>query len=517
MNEDRGPAIRALVLSTLAFTVCFAVWMMNGVLATWLVDRDVFPWDKAQLGWLIGLPVLTGSVLRLPIGVLTDRYGGRPVFTAVMLLAAVPAWLLSYTDGYASYALASLGFGLAGASFAVGIAYTSLWFPKERQGLALGIFGAGNAGSAITTLFAPTLLSRLTDEGRDLEGWRTLPRIYAVALAVTGVLFWLGTKHRVVEGGRTTGLAARLAPLKEVRVWRFGLYYFLVFGGFVALAQWLVPYYVNVYTMSVATAGLMASIFNLPSGLVRIFGGWLSDRFGARRAMYWVLGTCLAGFVLLCVPRMEIHSPGEGVLAFKAGTVTEVEPDRVVVDGRTYPLRLRSAESHSIGREDADVLVLPTGASWQEPAVKVGDVVKKKQLLARGYTHVYFQANVWIFTAIVFVIGIMMGVGKAAVYKHIPEYFPKSVGVVGGIVGVIGGLGGFFCPIVFGWLLEKTHIWTTTWMFFVGLSLVCLLWMHAVVRRMMRARAPALAERMEDHGDAPGGAVVAAAPPPGRS
>jgi NNP family nitrate/nitrite transporter-like MFS transporter len=124
--------------------------------------------------------------------------------------------------------------------------------------------------------------------------------------------------------------------------------------------------------------------------------------------------------------------------------------------------------------------------------------VKGKQLLARGTTHVYFQANVWIFTGILLVVGIMMGVGKAAVYRHIPDYFPKAVGVVGGIVGVLGGLGGAVGPILFGYLLQGTGIWTTCWIFFLALSIVCLVWMHAVIQKMMRQRAPALSQQIED-------------------
>jgi len=502
----RGAAALALTMSTLAFTICFAAWMLNGVLATFLVDRGVFAWDKSQLGWLIGIPVLTGSLARLPVGVLTDRYGGRVVFAGVMLLSAVPLWLLSYADSFGAYAWASLGFGLVGSSFAVGIAYTSLWFGKNRQGTALGVFGAGNAGAAITSMLAPQLLERLTDGGADLDGWRALPRIYAVVLVGMAVVFGLVARTRIVAGGATTGLRRRLAPLAQVRVWRFGLYYFLVFGGYVALAQWLLPYYVNVYGTSLATAGLLAAIFSLPSGVIRALGGWASDRFGARRAMYWVLGSCVAGFLLLCVPRMEIKSPGGGVMAFRAGTVTEVTPERVVVGGTSYALRPPVASGHSVGGADDDVLVWPKGTTWHDPIVKVGDVVKKKQLLARGTTQVYFQANIWIFTAILFAVGMMMGVGKAAVYKHIPEYFPANVGVVGGIVGVLGGLGGFACPILFGTLLEATGIWTSCWAFFLALSVVCLVWMHSVVRRMIRERAPGVAEHLESAGATAGAA-----------
>ena len=147
---------------------------------------------------------------------------------------------------------------------------------------------------------------------------------------------------------------------------------------------------------------------------------------------------------------------------------------------------------------ERDVLVFPRATFWQEPVVEVGDQVQKKQLLVRGVTHIFFQANVWIFTLLVFVVGIMMGIGKAAVYKFIPDYFPQDVGVVGGIVGVVGGLGGFVCPVIFGYLLKFIGIWTTCWMFFFLLSLLCLVWLHLVVRRMMQAKAPDLLREIEE-------------------
>lgn len=495
MSDDKR-AVRVLILNTIAFTVCFAVWTMNGVLVTYLVDRGVFAWDKAMIGWLIGIPILTGSLMRLPVGVLTDKYGGRIVYTILMLLAAIPTFLLSFATTYGEFLLASLGFGLSGASFAVGIAYTSVWFKKERQGTALGIFGAGNAGSALTSLGAPLLLRYLTNGDANIEAWRTLPQIYAAVLLLMAVAFFALTHSKKVEHGQTRSLAQRLEPLKYARVWRFGLYYFVVFGGFVALAQWLIPYYVNAYTMSIAMAGLMASIFSLPSGVIRALGGWLSDTYGARAVMYWVFGTCLVCFVFLCVPRMDIQSPGEGVMADKAGEVTFVDEGKVIVAGITYPLRQRpESVRHEV---DEGTIVLPTFSFWQEPVVNVGDVVVKRQLLARGITHIYFQANVWIFTILVFIVGIMMGIGKAAVYKFIPEYYPQDVGVVGGIVGVIGGLGGFVCPIIFGYLLKWTGIWTTAWMFFFVVTLVCHAWMFFVVRRIMRERTPELSRQIED-------------------
>jgi NNP family nitrate/nitrite transporter-like MFS transporter len=444
---DNAKAITVLTMNTIAFGVCFACWMMNGVLITFLVDNRVLHLDKAQIGWLIGIPVLTGALMRLPLGVLTDTFGGRVVFTVLLVVSAIPMYLTSYCSTYGQFALASLGFGLSGASFAVGIAYTSVWFKKERQGTALGIFGMGNTGAALTSIAAPTVLGSLTRHGEYLDGWRTLPKIYAAALLVTALLFYVLTHTRKVRQGQEKSLLDRLSPLKYVRVWRFGLYYFFVFGGFVALAQWLIPYYVNAYSMSIATAGMMATLFSLPSGLTRALGGWLSDRFGARSVMYRAFGTALLCCVLLSVPRMDIRSPGEGVMALKAGTVTAVSTTEIAVGDTKYPLRV--------------------------------------------------QADVWIFSALLFSFAIVMGIGMAGVYKFIPDYFPNEVGVVGGIVGVLGGLGGFFFPILFGYLLRYTGIWTTCWLFLFLLALICLLWMHAVVRRMMREKAPQLVRQIE--------------------
>ena len=493
---ERSHAYTALAMSTLAFTLCFAVWTLNGVLVTFLVENGLFRWDTAQIGWLIGIPVLTGSVMRLPVGLLTDRFGGRKVYTILLLLAAGPTWLLGSVRDYQGFLLASLGFGLSGAAFAVGIAYSSVWFSKARQGTALGIFGAGNAGSALTSMGAPLLLRKLTAGGADLEAWRMLPKIYAVALLAMAVVFFLLTQEKKPEGAQGRSLGQMLLPLKNLRVWRFGLYYFLVFGCFVALAQWLIPYYVGVYGMSLVMAGLLASLFSLPSGLIRAAGGWMSDRFGARTVMYWTFGLSIFACAALMVPRMSIESPGPSVLAQLGGVVTEASPGRIVVGEISYPLRTRDAEP-AVGNDQ--MLVFPQSRFWQTPMVKVGERVKKKQLLASGTTHVFFQANVWIFTFLVFMVGIVWGVGKAAVYRYIPDYFPDEVGVVGGIVGVIGGLGGFAGPILFGYLLRATGLWTTMWMFLLVLSVICLVWLHTVVRRITREQSETLYTRFEHH------------------
>ncbi len=180
---------KALFLNTLAFTVCFAAWMFNGVLVTFLADNQVFKWGPIEIGWLMGIPVLTGSIFRLPAGMLTDKFGGKPIYGSLLFICAIPMFLLSKADSFMTFALCSFGFGLAGVSFSIGIAFSSVWYPRERQGTALGIFGAGNAGAALTTLLAPTLLNKLTNNGANLEGWRELPVYYAACLQPWGLSF----------------------------------------------------------------------------------------------------------------------------------------------------------------------------------------------------------------------------------------------------------------------------------------------------------------------------------------
>ena len=202
----------------------FAVWMMNGVLVTYLVDNSVYRWTPTEMGWLIGIPVLTGSLARLPLGLATDKWGGRVVFGLLLLLCAVPTYLLGWCDSYIQFSLASLGFGLTGASFAVGVAYTSTWFPKNRAGDCAGHLRRRQYRGGLTSLCAPQLLDVLTRHGENINAWRRSPAIYAALLVVMGVVFLVTTKNRLPAGNtRKVAGEDRLAPLRNVRVWRFGL------------------------------------------------------------------------------------------------------------------------------------------------------------------------------------------------------------------------------------------------------------------------------------------------------
>jgi NNP family nitrate/nitrite transporter-like MFS transporter len=305
-TADGLPWKRVLAMSTLAFTTCFAVWGMNGVLVAFLAHHDVFPLTKMQIGWLLGLPIASGSLLRLPVGILTDRLGGGKVFPMVLLCAAVGSLLLSRAESFAEFAVASVLFGLAGTSFAVGAAYTSACAPRDRRGTALGIFGAGNVGAVLPNLGAPPLLDRLTHGGRDPDGWRAMPALVAAALVVlAGAFALLSRKYNVAAAGPSETSARALLPLHSPRVWRFICQYVVVFGLFVGIAQWLVLYYVRVYHVALSVAARLAAVFTF-SSIVRAFGGWLCDRVGARAVMVCVLFACSAGTSPLLLTRLSL-------------------------------------------------------------------------------------------------------------------------------------------------------------------------------------------------------------------
>jgi NNP family nitrate/nitrite transporter-like MFS transporter len=437
---------RALWLSTIAFTVCFAVWTIFAIIGV-QIKRDL-GLSETQFGLLVGTPILTGSLIRLILGIWSDQYGGRMVFTLTMVSAAVMTALLTLAYDYPTFLLAALGVGIAGGSFSVGVAYVARWFPKEKQGTALGIFGAGNVGAAVTKFAAPVIMVAY--------GWKTVALIWAAALLVMAVVFFAMTKddpdlaRRGATGAKPEPLSAMMEPLKNIQVWRFSLYYFFVFGAFVALALWLPRYLIGVYGLDIVTAGMAGAAYSIPASIFRAYGGHLSDRFGARRVMYWTFMVSVACTFILSYP-----------------------PTEYVVQGIRGPVSF----SMSMGL--------------------IG------------------------FMAAVFVLGFFMSLGKAAVFKHIPIYYPDRVGAVGGVVGLVGGLGGFALPIAFGALNDLTGVWQSCfWLLFLIVA-IALVWMHVAIRQMERTAVaggvavralPELPEMQPIHGPAQQGALAATGP-----
>ena len=226
----RSGADTALWLSTIAFTASFAVWTIFSIIGI-QIQQDL-GLSETQFGLLIGTPILTGSLIRLVLGVWTDQFGGRVVYPLVMLAAAGATFLLSYAETYPQFLIAALGVGIAGGTFAVGVTYVSKFFGAEKQGTALGIFGAGNVGAAVTKFVAPFVLIAM--------GWQAVAQIWAVGLVAIAILFFLFTKddpelvERRAKGLKPRPMLEQFAPLKNIQVWRFALYYFFVFGAFVA-------------------------------------------------------------------------------------------------------------------------------------------------------------------------------------------------------------------------------------------------------------------------------------------
>ncbi|WP_317201233.1 nitrate/nitrite transporter [Janthinobacterium sp.] len=399
--------ISVLVSSTFAFTICFAVWMMFAVLG--IPIKNNLGLNETQFGLLAAMPVLTGSLVRVPLGIWTDKFGGRIVFFVLMLASVLPIYLISYATAYWHFLVLGLFVGLAGGSFSVGTPYVARWFDKERRGLAMGIFGAGNSGSALTKFVAPAIIAGF--------GWQMLPKVYAVAMLVTALLFWLFSftdkSHQAPAG---VSFAAQMKVLKDPRVWRYCQYYSVVFGGYVGLALWMTKYYVAEYGFDIRHAALLAACFSLPGGVLRALGGWIADKYGAHKVTWWVMWVCWVCFFLLSYPQTSMI----------VKTVT-------------------------------------------------GDLAMNISL------------GPWMFTGLLFIVGIAMAIGKASVFKFIGDDFSDNIGAVSGVVGLAGGLGGFILPILFGALVDLTGVRSSAFMLLYGSVCVSLVWMHFSFKR-----APAL-------------------------
>ncbi|RKG39786.1 MFS transporter [Acinetobacter rongchengensis] len=294
MKTESSKANSILISSTLSFTVCFMVWMVFAVLG--IPIKEKLGLSQTEFGILAAMPVLSGSLSRVPLGIWTDRYGGRIVFFCLMLFCIPAIFLLQYAHSYWQFLALGLWMGLIGGSFSVGTPYIARWFDRQHQGFAMGIFGAGNAGSALNKFIAPALILTF--------GWTMVPTVYTLILLGAAIVFWFTTytdpAHLVPSNVK---LSDQLRLMKNPAVLRYSQYYSVVFGGYVGLALWMVNYYVQEYGFDLTHAAFLAACFSLPGGVLRALGGWLSDKYGAYKVTWAVMWVCWVTFFILSYPQ----------------------------------------------------------------------------------------------------------------------------------------------------------------------------------------------------------------------
>ena len=366
MKQQQASARTQLALGTGAFALCFAVF--GSLSAMMPILSKQMHLSAVQKSIAVALPVLLGSLGRIPLGMLTDRLGGRSVFTAVMILSIVPAFLMGGVQDYTHLLIYGFLIGIGLASFSVGVGFVSGWYAAERQGFALGAYGAGNIGQSLAAFGAPLIAA--------VCGFRWGFWTFGLLLALWLVVFAFAARN-APRRGAAKSFGETVRPLSDRRSWILSLYYFLTFGGFVAMAIYLPIFLTEMFHLTPQDAGLRTAGFVVLATTMRPIGGVLADRVGGRRILKWVF-------------------PFTGVMAL--------------------------------------FMACPLMATFTVGALGVAAAI---------------------------------GLGNGAVFKLVPEYFPGSVGSVTGLVGAAGGLGGFFPPLVLGFVKQETGT------FFPGFIMLC--------------------------------------------
>lgn len=347
---------KALILSTISFAIAFAVWGMISPLAK--TFQANFSLTEKQTWSIIAIPVLLGSIMRIPIGMLADKYGGRIIFGILLLFMSIPAYMLSFADSYLDFVIWGLLLGMAGTSFSVGIAFASKWFPPKDQGFALGIFGMGNIGQSIALFIIPTLAAVLT--------WQRSYKLFALIAFVWGIVFLLFAKDAEIKASPKSFGEMFKILCEQPLSWLLSLFYFVTFGGFVALSIGLPKLLQEIFHLTAQDAGLRVAGFVALATIMRPIGGYLSDKAGGAKILMYVF--LFAGLLALGLSF-------EHIIPFTIGALG---------------------------------------------------------------------------------VAACIGLGNGAVFRLVPEYFPKDIGTVTGLVGAIGGLGGFFPPLVLGYIKTYT-------------------------------------------------------------
>ncbi|MFQ3189222.1 MAG: NNP family nitrate/nitrite transporter-like MFS transporter [Paraglaciecola sp.] len=403
MEIPQKHSYRALILSTLAFAACFSVWTLYSILGIEL--KSSLNLTATEFGLLLSAPIFTGAIFRIPVGFITERVSCRNLLFWQMLIVIPPLFYLPYVETFTEYILLGFFLGLSGVSFTIGIRYVTDWFDTKRQGFALGVFGAGNAGAAITLVLVPFIVK--------YYGWQSIGPIYGMGMLGMAIIFRLFAPEisQYYQEKKNHDLAFHLAPLKDLQVWRFGLYYYFVFGSFLALILWLPQYYMGAYKLSLTQALALTLLFVTSSSMVRAVGGWFSDKFGAQAVNWSAFWICMVCLFFLSYP-----------------------PTTMII--------------HGVNKD-----------------VKVS-----------------FEVNVWLFTFLIFVIGIAQGMGRASVYKIIYDYYPNHMGSIGGVVGAVGALGGCTLPIMFGLAVDIIGVYSACFMLLYGVLALCMMAMYLALQ-----------------------------------
>jgi NNP family nitrate/nitrite transporter-like MFS transporter len=411
LNPTISQQSSAIAMAALVFAGCFAAWTMVSVIG--LQIQQELRLSDTQFSMLVASPLLSGALLRLPAGMLAERLVSRNLMLWLLVAVAVPLLLFSYAQYFWQYLLLGVAIGAAGSMFSIGVYFVSSRSSHQNQGLNLGIFGAGNMGAALTNLVVPMIILAY--------GWRTVPDIYALALLLLALFFWILTSPEGDQHShRTEPLTwqRQIRPLADARVWRFGLYYFFMFGGYIALALWLPGYYMNHYGLTIQDASFLTLAFTLAGALSRILGGWFADHFGARQVNWSVFWVCLVCLFFLSYPStsMTIHGT-HGDISF--------------------------------------AIAMP----------------------------------LWLFTVLVLVMGVAMGLGKASVLRVVYDYYPDRMGTVAGTVGMLGAIGGFGLLISFGLMADFIGVRSACFMLLYGLAVACMCVMYyGVSQEQKRSR-----------------------------
>lgn len=379
-----------LILATISFALCFAAWGLISAFAPHF--RELFHLTATQTAFLVAVPVLLGSLLRIATGMLADRFGGRAVFTALLLIVALPAYLVPGVHSYHHLLYVALFLGIAGSSFAVGVGFVSRWFPPEEQGGPLGVYGLGNIGQSAAVFLGPVLAA--------VAGWQNVFYGVAVLLVIWAAAFcWMARNSPKTVRPAGVGAMARIL-LRERLSWLLSLFYFLTFGGFVAFSIYLPVLLRDQFGLKPADAGFRTAGFVVLATLSRPLGGWLADRIGGARVLHAVFLGIVPFALLMSWP---------AILPFTVGAL---------------------------------------GCAF------------------------------------------LLGTGNGAVFKLVPQYFPREVGTVTGLVGAMGGLGGFFPPLLLGLFRDRLH---TVWPGFALLALLSLvLWRANTLVFLSKERAAEL-------------------------